>query len=278
MFIVEVPYVNLNKMSETPQAFDWFKLWEDKYIVCDGSNCVLVEQNNDKLAFHCSEEEFFNEWYNYFAMQNDYFEITERIKDFDDRTVSTITEFAKGIRILNRDPHDVTLWHLINERLKADDFSSGAYWNVCLFMGSGKKLSVPGIGKQFQPLAPSADVILKYQDRLNMKAINDDTRKAIIDYATWWKEGHNWYELFDESEKPWWCTPSLIRSLKLYCNGDLNTMNANDVKSYIALYLQADKETWQDFYVQNLDPYAGVFCEWLRYYGRRKARGIVRQY
>lgn len=279
MFIVEVPYMNLDKIACTPQAFDWFKLWDGKYIICNGKDCVLVEQSfGDKIAFHCDEEEFFNVWYHYFGLSLDYFEISEKIRDVDSKLLSKIVDGSKGVRLLRRDPHDIALWQIIKENTDSKPMVDEIYSKVCLYMGTTKVVSVPTIGKQTQPLAPKPETILKYVDRLQMRIMNSKTRSTIIDYSAWLTEGNSLSDFVDKPlvDRPYWFTDSLQRTLYLYCVGDTNITMANDIKSYISLFLGADKDMWQSYYVQNLDPYAGIFCEWLRYYGRRQTGGLNR--
>lgn len=72
MYVIEVPFLDLNQIYESAQPLRWIRLHDNKYVIQDGHCALKVEQQKGRLIMSCSEEEFYDKWYNYFDMGTDY--------------------------------------------------------------------------------------------------------------------------------------------------------------------------------------------------------------
>ena len=90
MFSIEIPYCDLAKIFNGNQTYRWRKISDDKYIVIDGKKIVLIEQKKNRKLFICSEDDFFDYWFNYFDCDFDY-----------GKTLFTIKNFYKEIKKCN---------------------------------------------------------------------------------------------------------------------------------------------------------------------------------
>ena len=72
MYVMEVPFLDLNQIYESAQPLRWIKLRDGKYVIQNGCSALKVEQQKGRLIMSCTEEEFYEKWYNYFDMRTDY--------------------------------------------------------------------------------------------------------------------------------------------------------------------------------------------------------------
>ena len=53
MFVIEVPYFNLDKIYESYQAPRWIKLKESKYVIPHRDKALKIEQQKTRLIMSC---------------------------------------------------------------------------------------------------------------------------------------------------------------------------------------------------------------------------------
>ena len=108
MYVLEVPYMNLDQIYASGQVFRWIRLRESKYVVPLRDKALKVEQQKNRIMFDCTEDAFFEIWWNYFDLQTDYSIPFYAIrKTSDDNKIAA--NRAKGIHILNQDLFEVII-------------------------------------------------------------------------------------------------------------------------------------------------------------------------
>ena len=112
MFIIEVPYFDLDQIYNSGQVFSWIKLRDSKYIIPFRNQAVKIEQKKEKLFMNCTEEQFYNIWYHYFDMKTDYCSINFKIKQIDEH-MKICTNRGKGIHILNQDIFEMIITFIL---------------------------------------------------------------------------------------------------------------------------------------------------------------------
>ena len=75
MFIIEVPFMNLDQIYNSGQCFRWIKLRDGKYAIPYGDKVLKIEQQKQRFIMSCTDEEFYNIWYEYFDMGTDYMNV-----------------------------------------------------------------------------------------------------------------------------------------------------------------------------------------------------------
>lgn len=112
MFVIEIPYFNLDQIYNSGQAPRWIKLKESKYVIPYKDRTLKIEQQRDKYDFtkyrfvmSCSEEDFYNIWFKYFDLRTDYADENDRIKRLGGK-FKVISNRGHGIHILNQDPFE----------------------------------------------------------------------------------------------------------------------------------------------------------------------------
>lgn len=119
MFIIEVPYFNLDQIYNSKQAPRWIKLKEGKYVVINEDKAITVEQKRQRLILGCSEEEFYNTWFNYFDLKTDYDRINEDIKRINKKFKIPCNR-GKGLHILNQDKFEIYVYCKLIQRVGWD--------------------------------------------------------------------------------------------------------------------------------------------------------------
>lgn len=109
MFVIEVPYFDLNSTYNSKQVPRWIKLHNYKYLVPYKDKTVIVEQNKDKIIFKCTAEEFYNLWFNYFDLETDYSQLNYKIQRAN-KKYKVVSRRGKGIHILNQDPFECYIY------------------------------------------------------------------------------------------------------------------------------------------------------------------------
>lgn len=109
MFVIEVPYINLDQIYNSGQIFSWIKLRDSKYVIPFKNKVLKIEQQRDRfdltkcrLIMSCSEDDFYDIWFHYFDMETDYGDINFKAKRIGEE-MSICANRGCGVRIINQD-------------------------------------------------------------------------------------------------------------------------------------------------------------------------------
>lgn len=169
MFIIEVPYFSLDQIYNSKQAPRWLKLKDNKYIVMHKDKAITVEQKRQRLILGCSEEEFYNIWFDYFDLKTDYCNLNNETKRLGGK-FKRVAVRGSGIHILNQDRFEVYVFSRIVERLgweKAKEFMN----HIAQGFGIKHKQSMKEAGKVVWYEWPTVDVMLEKLSDKNEGAI-----------------------------------------------------------------------------------------------------------
>ena len=128
MFVIEIPYLSLERFAHTKQALRWKKISDpvvirtrvdsqSKYIIPMGNRVIKVEQKKERFAFSCSDEEFFDIWYKFFDLHFDYEEATMKIyhNTVPGSEMRRLLWRGKSLRILNQDLAETIITQVMAE-------------------------------------------------------------------------------------------------------------------------------------------------------------------
>ena len=113
MFVIEVPYFNLDHIYNSGQAPRWIQLGQSpeksKYVIPYKDKALKIEQQRDKfdwtkhrLIMSCTEEDFYNIWFEYFDLRMDCMTENGRVKRLGGKFKKPANR-GHGIHILNQD-------------------------------------------------------------------------------------------------------------------------------------------------------------------------------
>lgn len=117
MYIIEIPYLNLNQIYNSGQIYNWYRVTDYKYIIAFKSKSVVVEQKKQKFIFDCIEKDFFDIWWDYFDCKTDYMVVSQKLKSLGCDFASVINR-GDGIHILNQDFFETVVTAFIMSNLK----------------------------------------------------------------------------------------------------------------------------------------------------------------
>lgn len=142
MFSIQIPYLSLKQTYLSMQCMRW-KVYNNfkTAIIVDNDKILKVEQNKEMFYFHCSEDEFFNHWYNYFDVQTDY----EKLINLDhDNYVKWCLSNCNGSRVLNQNKWQVLIESIF---LNHNDLKSAKinYHKFCKSFGKTRKKTINGM-------------------------------------------------------------------------------------------------------------------------------------
>lgn len=119
MYIIEVPYFNLDQIYNSKQVPRWLKSRDGKYVIIHKDNFVKVEQKRERLIFDCSEKEFYDIWYDYLDLGTDYSEVNREIKRTH-RKFKIPAVRGRGIHAIKQDDFETYIYAKLVERFGWD--------------------------------------------------------------------------------------------------------------------------------------------------------------
>lgn len=100
--MMNIPYMSLDDIYKTRQAYNWQKIDDGKYIITHIDKAVRVEQRKEMFSFSCSEEDFYSIWYRYFDLETSYDNIHFGFRQLND-TFKVWCNRCSGIHILRQE-------------------------------------------------------------------------------------------------------------------------------------------------------------------------------
>lgn len=206
MFVIEVPHFNLDHIYNSGQVPRWIKLKESKYVVMHKDKVLKIEQQRDRfdlnkyrLIMSCTEEDFYNIWFEYFDLRTDYMDLNSKVKKLGGK-FKVPANRGSGIHILNQDPFEVYVFTKM--------VANVGYIRACLAINHiaeacGKKhvQSMREAGRITWYEFPTPEMILENFDNLKkMGKINSWLKRLceaiVYDHYAFTKCGNELYELF----------------------------------------------------------------------------------
>ena len=179
MFVIEVPYFNLDQTYESCQCPRWIKLKDSKYVIPFRDKALKIEQQKDRFLMSCTEEDFYTTWFEYLDLRTDYFGENDKIKRLGGKFRIPANR-GSGIHILNQDEFEAYILSKVVSNL--------GYWKAFHIMnhiaeacGISHIQSMREDGKITWYEFPDPAMILENFDRLrNMGKVNTWLEKLCI--------------------------------------------------------------------------------------------------
>lgn len=116
MFVIEVPYFNLDNIYNSGQAPRWIVLNQSpeksKYVIPYKDKVLKIEQQRNRfdwtkyrLIMSCSEEDFYDVWFDYFDLGTDYLYENAKIRNLGGK-FKVPANRGRGIHVLKQDPFE----------------------------------------------------------------------------------------------------------------------------------------------------------------------------
>lgn len=105
MFVIEVPFFNLDQIYASGQGPRWIKLKDMKYVIPHGSKALKIEQKNARLMISGNDDDFYDIWYHYLDLGTDYREINYRMKKECSGFIELANE-CSGVHVIKPEPFE----------------------------------------------------------------------------------------------------------------------------------------------------------------------------
>ena len=272
MFVIEVPYINLDQIYESGQVFSWIKLRDSKYVIPFGNQALKIEQQKERLIMSCTDEQFYNIWYNYFDMGTDYLAINCSVKRIDEY-MKICANRGSGVRILRQDLFEMIITFALATatnipRIKAMVESIS---KVC---GIEHKQSMREAGRITWYEFPTPQSILENQDKLDQCKLG--YRKDIIiglcqDIVDGWLDLYELSQMSYEDAKEYLMQFSGIgpKVADCICLYGLHHTQAFPIDTHIEQILEreydCDYETFAEWYLDDLKGCEGIIQQYMFY-------------
>ncbi len=115
MYQIHVKHFNIEQICYSGQCFRINKNSRGYYEVVAFGQYVELMQEGDLVTFLCSEEQFYQYWNSYFALDEDYDAIVSQI-DPEDEYMLTAMKYGWGMRILKQELWEIVVSFLISQQ------------------------------------------------------------------------------------------------------------------------------------------------------------------
>lgn len=167
MFIIQVPYCDIGQIFMTDQTYRWRKLDQESYFITTKDKGVRVKQQKDRLIFDCDEKNFFDVWYPYLDIGEDYMQLNFDIRRAE-RDLKPWAVRGSGIHIIKQDLFEVIITSMLlqaKSRWGDADIKSILEF-LCDTCGVIKRTSIRGCGVVKWHVFPTPEQIVRRRKAL----------------------------------------------------------------------------------------------------------------
>ena len=281
MYVMAIPYMDLDQIYESYGMLNWHKVSSGKYIIVHGDKVVKVEQRRENFVFSCSEEDFNNIWYKYFDVNTDYLKLHYMFRNVDeDEEFKIYCNRGRGVRILRLDIFETILLaiaiHYYKDEKQAHILVHNTLSSVCC---KKRKNSMGDAGAFVWREVPKPEDIIKHKDKILKLDVDKRFVQDIIELSQNVVDG--WLDIgmlsimdmdaaIDYLKDYDWCKKDdIIRFICLYGLHDLMTFAySKEIDSKIKKDFGMGYYKWLDYYLAGETKYInnlGYICQVIRY-------------
>lgn len=145
MFVIEIPFFDLQKTFETSQCLRWKRLKEGMFVVIYRDKALRIEQQKQRFILNCSADEFYDIWFNYFDVVYDYSKVNREVKRFDNY-FHIVAVKEQGVRIINQDLFEVLVKEILTDKIE-ESKKIEYIEKMCRLIGTEHNQSMKEAGK-----------------------------------------------------------------------------------------------------------------------------------
>lgn len=274
MFIINIPFMNLDQIYASGQVFRWINFRDGKYAIPCKDSCLIIEQQKDRFIMSCFDEEFYNKWYDYFDLGTDYMNLNYKARYIDKDFKSKVVR-ASGVRILKQDLFEIIISFMLATATSIPNIKRMIN-QIAVKCGKRHKQSVRGCGYVEWYEFPTYEMILDKQSNLDnsfglkrkenvlrfCKSLNDKE----IELEDFWHMGYK--DIRDILMSVEGIGPKVADCICLY---GLHMLEAFPIDTHIDNILKrdfgcGDYEEFSDWYLgEELQKYAGLIQQYMFY-------------
>lgn len=185
MYSINVPFFNLDHIYNSGQVFTWIKCSDGKYVVKFRDKVTKVQQKGEHIFFSCSEEDFYEIWWDYFDFGTDYSVINYRYKTLDENTVIRMNR-CKGLHIVRQDLFETIIFSMLETATSIERVRQ-MILGICTKCGNKHVNSMAEVGAVKWYEFPKPEQILKNKNKLTTQEVGykidiiEDICRCVVD-------------------------------------------------------------------------------------------------
>lgn len=275
MFIINIPFMNLDQIYNSGQVFRWIKFRDGKYFISYHDKCLSIEQQKDRFVMNCSDEDFYDVWYEYFDIGIDYMGLNYASRNIDEDFKSKVVR-ASGVRILKQDLFEIIASFMLATATNIPNIKR-MIEQIAVKCGKQHKQTIRDCGQIKWYEFPTPEMILEKQYRLD-NSFGLRRKENVIQLCKDIDDG--WIDLeelqqmnYQEAKEILMCVegigPKVADCICLY---GLHILEAFPIDTHIKQILKRDfgcdnYEEFFDWYLvdEGLQGYAGVIQQYMFY-------------
>lgn len=261
MFIIDAPDFDMYNMMNTSQSSHWRRGYGNNYIVVKDNQVVKVKQNGSKLLMSCSEQEFFDTWYNYFDLGNDYGLINEKLSDTCPLLAKCI-DVCKGFRLIKRPKQEALLVSIMQNDYKGPWSISVLLDTFCRLCGNMHKNAMGDSGVVTWFETPKCEDVMPNDLKVKMylgEKLSDKIFSFYDDINELWLDLDT-LEFYKENEELFDYVKNYQIDEMLVFGGERNDIIPKDpkVEKMIMLWHDMDIDMFKDWYLDGIEELSSI--------------------
>lgn len=263
MFVIEVPYFNLDQIYDSGQVPRWIKLKKSKYVIPFRDKALKIEQQRDKydwnrhrLIMNCSEDEFYDIWFDYLDLKTDCFDVNMKVKHLKGK-FKIIANRGSGIHIMHQDVFEAYVLSKII--IYAGYKKAGIAMNhIAQTCGIKHIQSMREAGRVTWYEWPSPKMILENFDKLKRMGKINSWLKRLCEAIV-----NDGYELYSKN--------ALFRLFGMH---DLSQFPSTHIERTIEKNFNESSEDFVDWYLGDIDE-KGIVYMYIVYHILNRPKGGI---
>lgn len=270
MFVIEVPFFNLDQIYNSGQIPRWIRLRESKYVVQTGDKALKVEQQKNRLIMSCSEEDFYGTWYKYFDFGTDYAEAFYGLGR-NEMFLKICAVRGQGVRVLRHDLFESIITFMLASWCDLN-LTRHAVQMLNIVCGVKHVQAMREAGRITWYEFPTPEAIIQNQDKLDTKYFGFLKEKILDvcqDIVDGWLDLDALKEMSYEDAKEYLLEFESfdIKAAEQICLYGLHHLRAfpecEEVEAAVERELDCDAETFTSWYIGDLSGYEGVIYQYI---------------
>ena len=270
MFVIEVPFFNLDQIYNSGQIPRWIRLRESKYVVQYGNKALKVEQQKNRLIMSCSEEDFYETWYKYFDFGTDYADAFYGLGR-NEMFLKICAVRGQGVRVLRHDLFESIITFMLASWCDLN-LTRHAVQMLNILCGIKHVQAMREAGRITWYEFPAPEAIIEKQDKLDTKYFGF-LKEKILDVCQDVVDG--WLDLDALKEMPYQEAKEYllefesfdikaVEQICLYGLHHLCTFPECEVaEAVIEREFNCDVETFTSWYIGDLNGYEGIVYQYM---------------
>lgn len=287
MFVIDVPYFSIRQTFFSGQTLLWNRYDRNadhtRYTIQHGDKLLGVAQKGERLILNCTEDDFFDVWYEYLDIGTDYQNVNRSLMDCQGHMREFAT-YSDGVHVVNQGAHEAFLTTLLRYRQYGTESKRLMRWlcencgeesrKLIKGLGSVKYFTVPTVEQLYSKLWLIGETFLDVEYPDEQQALDFCTMDRVYQYVCAAYDGDIDFEhyqqmddeklLLDLRMHEWIPDERVRKRIMLYGFGRNVFPMSDFMEQKIKKHTHFEPDLFVDWYLQD-SPYKGYASQYMLY-------------